>query len=414
MEHTQCLVVGGGPAGIMLALLLARGGVQVTVLEKHSDFLRHFRGDTVHASTIRLLDEMGLGNAFRRLPQTRLGALELPTSGGGAIPLGNFAALKPPYNYIAMLPQWDFLNFLVSAAQTEPSFSIRMETEVTGLIEQDGKVTGVSYRTKLGEIDTVTAGIVVACDGRGSIVRQRAKLLPDESPVPFDVWWLRLPRAESEGGELSSILPRFEGPDVLLAITREGFYQIAYFLPKGGDAALRSQGIESFRARIARLRPDFADRLQTLTFEDVHMLDVKLNLLPRWHRPGLLLIGDAAHAMSPAGGVGVNLAIQDAVAAARILRDPLHNGTLTEADLAKVQRRRMFPTRIIQAVQRTLHDVVFQAAFDGKRSGPPPFFVWLVSHVPGFKSLPARMVAFGPRPEHAPDFARRPQTEPQP
>lgn len=409
MERTTCLIAGGGPAGIMLGLLLARGGIAVTVLEKHGDFLRDFRGDTVHPSTIRIIDELGLGDGFRQLPQTRLGAFELPT-GDGNIPLGNFVGLKPPYNYIAMLPQWDFLNFLVEAGQREPSFSIRMNTEVTDLVEQDGVTTGIRYRTSKGETGEIAADLMVACDGRGSVLRRKSGLVPRHYPVPFDVWWFRLPRHAGEGGAISSVLPQFNGPDILLAITRETHYQCAYFIPKGQDAARRAEGIESFRQRIARLRPDFAERLQTLTsLDEIFTLDVKLNRLDRWHKPGLLLIGDAAHAMSPAGGVGVNLAIQDAAAAARILRDPLRDRTLTETDLARVQRRRMFPTRVIQAMQRVLHEAVFQSAFEGKRSGPPSQVIWLLRHLPFLNSLPARLVGFGPRPEHAPDFARRSQ-----
>lgn len=414
MDRLDCVIAGGGPAGIMLALLLARGGVRVTVLEKHGDFLRDFRGDTVHASTIRLLDQLGLGAAFRLLPQTRLGAFELPTAGGGRIPLGDFAGLKPPYNYVAMLPQWDFLNFLVAAARQEPNFSIRMNTEATGLVEQDGIVTGVAYRTREGETGEIAAGLVVACDGRGSTLRQAAGLVPREFPVPFDTWWFRLPRREDEGGPVSNVFPQFKGTDILLTITREGYYQMAYFLPKGSDAQLRAEGIERFRQRIAAIRPDFADRVDAIrSMDDVYTLDVKLNRLERWHRPGLLLIGDAAHAMSPAGGVGVNLAIQDAAAAARLLRDPLLRGDVTEADMAAVQRRRWMPTRVIQAVQQMLHEAVFVAAFKGVRSGPPPAVIWMLRHVPWLNTLPARMIAFGPRPEHAPDFARRPQSEPE-
>ena len=410
METTTCVIAGGGPAGIMLGLLLARGGIDVTVLEKHGDFLRDFRGDTVHASTIRLIDELGLGDAFRRLPQTRLGALDLPTA-DGAIPLGNFSGMKPPYNYIAMLPQWEFLSFLNTAAQREPSFTIRMDTEATGLIEQEGRVRGLSYRSRDGQVGQIAADLVVACDGRGSVLRAASGLVPREYPVPFDVWWFRLPRHPDEGGAVSNVLPSFRGKDILLAVTREGYYQIAYFVPKGGNEALKGEGIESFRQRIANLRPDFSDRVESLkSIDDIRVLDVRLNRLERWHKPGLLVIGDAAHAMSPAGGVGVNLAIQDAVAAARLLRDPLRNGTISEADLARVQQRRMMPTRVIQAMQRVLHEAVFQAAFDGKRSGPPRQVVWMLRNLPWLNSLPARLIAFGPRPEHAPDFARPPST----
>lgn len=415
MDTTTCLIAGGGPAGIMLGLLLSRAGVAVTVLEKHADFLRDFRGDTVHASTVRLLDELGLGNAFRQLPQSRLGAFALPVAGGGTVELGDFASLEPPYNYIAMIPQWDFLNFLVAAARTEPSFSIRMNTEVTGLIREKDRVAGVHYRTRDGEIGEIRADLTVACDGRGSTIRAAAGLVPEEFPVPFDVWWFRLPRYPDEGGPVATVSPSFVGKEIMLAITREDFYQIAYFAPKGEDARLRAEGIESFRTRIARLRPDFADRLQSLvSMDSVYVLDVRLNRLHQWHQPGLLLIGDAAHAMSPAGGVGVNLAIQDAVAAAALLAEPLKAGRLGGADLAAVRKRRWMPTLVIQTVQRFLHRAIFTAAFEGRRSGPPGAVIWLLQHVPGLDGLPARLIAFGPRPEHAPDFARRPQTEPMP
>jgi 2-polyprenyl-6-methoxyphenol hydroxylase-like FAD-dependent oxidoreductase len=413
MIRTTCLVAGGGPAGLMLGLLLARGGIGVTVLEKHADFLRDFRGDTVHPSTIRLLDELGLGHAFRKLPQTQLGALTLPATNGGRIALGNFSGLPAPYNYVAMLPQWEFLNFLAAEALTEPTFTLRVNTEVTGLAREGDRVTGVTTRTRDGVEDVVIADLVIACDGRGSTLRQAAGLVPKDFPVPFDTWWFRLPRHPGEGGPLSTVLPEFKGKDILLAITREDYYQIAFFAPKGSDKAIRAAGIEAFRARIATLRPDFAERVDALkSMDDIYVLDVKLNRLQRWHQPGLLLIGDAAHAMSPAGGVGVNLAIQDAAAAATLLRDPLRDGSLTEAHLARVQRRRWLPTVVIQWMQRILHEAVFSAAFTGKRAGPPPFVLWLVEHVPGLNTLPARLVGFGPRPEHAPVFARRPAKEP--
>lgn len=415
MERTTCLIAGGGPAGVMLGLLLARAGVKVLVLEKHADFLRDFRGDTVHASTIELLDELGLGNAFRKLDQTRLQNFQFPLPDGTTLLIGDFTLLKPPYDYVAMLPQWDFLNFLVRAAEMEPSFEIRMETAVTDLIHEGETVVGVRTRHRDGTENEVRADLVVACDGRHSTVRQKAGMVPREFPVPFDTWWFRLPRWPSEMGKVATLIPQFRGREIMLSLTRETFYQVAYFAEKGADARIRSEGIERFRQRVAAIRPDFADRVDALkTIDDLHMLDVKLNRLETWHAPGLLCIGDAAHAMSPAGGVGINLAIQDAVAAATILAKPLLAGGVDDADLAAVRKRRWFPTIVIQRAQRILHRVLFVATFEGRRSEPPAIVLFLARHVPGFAGLPARLIAFGPRPEHAPDFARRPQTDPAP
>jgi 2-polyprenyl-6-methoxyphenol hydroxylase-like FAD-dependent oxidoreductase len=409
MEHTTCLIAGGGPAGIMLGLLLARAGVTVSVLEKHGDFLRDFRGDTVHASTIELLDELGLGNGFRRLDQTRLQSFRLPLADGSTVLFGDFSTLKAPYDYVAMIPQWDFLNFLVEAANREPSFTIRMNTEVTDLLTADGAIAGVRYRERNGAEGAIAADLVVACDGRHSIVRSKAGLVPREFAVPFDTWWFRLPRHASEIGNVATLIPQFRGREIMLSLTRESFYQVAYFAEKGADARLRTEGIERFRQRIAAIRPDFADRVDALTsMDDVHVLDVRLNRLDTWHRPGLLCIGDAAHAMSPAGGVGINLAIQDAVAAATILAQPLLAMTAGPHVLASVRRRRWFPTVVLQLLQRGLHRILFVPAFSGKRSGPPAIALWAARHVPGFTALPARLIAFGPQPEHAPDFARRP------
>ncbi|XAS67436.1 FAD-dependent oxidoreductase [Micrococcaceae bacterium Sec5.7] len=414
-ESTTCVIAGGGPAGIMLGLLLARAGVEVTVLEKHADFLRDFRGDTVHASTIRLLDELGLGEGFRALPQSKLGNFRFPVGDGKTVLFGDFDTLKPPYDYVAMVPQWDLLNFLVDAAEQEPAFTLRMNTEATGLLhDDDGAVAGVSYRTReaasgqvLGEGE-LRAHLTVACDGRGSVLRDAAGMVPREFPVPFDTWWFRLSRSSAEQDQVAALIPRFNGTEVLLGLTRKDFYQIAYFAEKGKDAQLRAEGVESFRRRIAGLRPDLADRVDEIgSLDELHLLDVKLNRLRRWHKPGLLLIGDAAHAMSPAGGVGINLAIQDAVAAAARIARPLGAGGLTESVLAAVQQRRMFPTVVLQAAQRLLHATVFKPAVTGGRSGVPRLLIFVAEHLPAFRMLPARMIAFGPRPEHAPDFARR-------
>ncbi|MCG2620591.1 FAD-dependent oxidoreductase [Arthrobacter sp. I2-34] len=408
-DRTTCVVVGGGPAGMMLGLLLARAGIAVTVLEKHGDFLRDFRGDTVHPSTIRVLDELGLGEQFRGLPQSQLDSFGIPGPNGSVVRIGDFGRLPPPYNYVAMIPQWDFLNFLAEAAGREPSFSLRMNTEATGLLFDNGRVAGVSYRSTGpdGGTGELRAHLTVACDGRHSVLRSVAGLRSREYPVPFDVWWFRLPRHPEEPGPLAGIVPAFRGREALVTLFRKDFFQIAYLTDKGSDARLRAEGVESFRRRVAAVRPDFADRTDAIrSMDDVHVLDVRLDRLRRWYRDGLLCIGDAAHAMSPAGGVGINLAIQDAVAAAAILAGPLRTGPVPVRKLAKVQWRRTMPTVLIQAFQR-----LFQGAAFGSRSRGPGRMVrtvaFAVRRVPALRMLPARMIGFGPLPEHAPQFARR-------
>ncbi|SDT29696.1 2-polyprenyl-6-methoxyphenol hydroxylase [Friedmanniella luteola] len=402
------MVAGGGPAGMVLGLLLARGGVDVVVLEKHADFLRDFRGDTVHASTLRLLDELGLGERFAALPQSRLQNFELPQPDGTLLTLGDFRRLRPPYDHVAMVPQWDFLDLLADAGRQEPRFTLLMSTAATDLLREGRRVVGVRTRTADGVEDEVRADLVVACDGRGSVLRRAAGLRPREYPVPFDTWWFRLPRTEAEQREQASLVPTLVGREILLSFPRTDYFQVAYFNRKGLDAQLRAEGVERFRARVARLRPGFADRLDALTStDDLHHLDVRLDRLRRWHRPGLLLLGDAAHAMSPAGGVGINLAVQDAVAAATLLAGPLRERRLLESHLAAVQRRRWWPTAAIQLAQRGLHRLVFEPALAGRT--PLAFRVVsaVARRVPAVTVVPARLIAFGPRPEHAPAFARR-------
>jgi 2-polyprenyl-6-methoxyphenol hydroxylase-like FAD-dependent oxidoreductase len=408
MERTGCVVVGGGPAGMMLGLLLARAGVEVTVLEKHGDFLRDFRGDTVHASTIRLIDELGLGGTVRELPQSRLRNVAFPVPGVGLVTLGDFASLRPPYNYIAMMPQWDFLNFLARAAAEEPTFTLRMEYTATSLMFDGGRVSGVRYRTKTGTEGAIRADLVVATDGRHSVLRQAAGLVPKEFPVPFDTWWFKLPRYPSEQGEVAGIVPSFKGQEAMIALFRDDYYQMGYLGPKGADARIRSEGVERFRERVGALRPDLADRLDAIrSLDDLHWLDVRLNRLRRWYVDGMLCIGDAAHAMSPAGGVGINLAIQDAVAAAARLAPALLRGQVGRKELESVQRRRRMPTVVIQTVQRIMHRVVFVPLFTGRRSGAPAFLPYIARRVPAVRKVMPRLIAFGPRPEHAPGFARR-------
>ena len=393
---------------MMLGLLLARAGVHVTVLEKHGDFLRDFRGDTVHASTVRLIDELGLGDEFRKLPQSRLTTVGLPVPGAGVVTFGDFASLKPPYNYIAMMPQWDFLNFLASEAAREPTFTLLMEHEAESLTFDGGRVTGVRYRTPDGSEGTLRADLVVGADGRHSVLRRGAGLQPREYTVPFDTWWFMLPRLASEKSEVAGVVPAFRDGEAMISLSRDDYYQMGYLGPKGMDARIRAEGVERFRERVAGLRPDLADRVDSIrSVEDLHWLDVRLDRLRRWYVDGLLCIGDAAHAMSPAGGVGINLAIQDAVAAAARLAPALLRGDVTAKDLAAVQRRRMMPTVVVQTVQRLMHRAVFVPLFTGKRIGVPPFPLFVVRHIPLARRLLPRMIAFGPRPEHAPAFARR-------
>ncbi|QDG65651.1 MULTISPECIES: FAD-dependent oxidoreductase [unclassified Pseudarthrobacter] len=407
MERTVCAVVGGGPAGMMLGLLLARAGVKVTVLEKHGDFLRDFRGDTVHASTIRLIDELGLGDSFRQLPQSRLNNVAIPIPGAGLVTFGDFASLKPPYNYIAMMPQWDFLNFLATEAAREPTFTLLMQHEATSLMFDGGRVAGVRYRTHDGREGALLADLVVATDGRHSVLRRAAGLKPTNYPVPFDTWWFRLPRHASEKGAVAGIVPAFRDREAMIALFRDDYYQMGYLGPKGEDARIRAEGVERFRQRVSGLRPDLADRVDSIrSLEDLHWLDVRLDRLRRWYVDGLLCIGDAAHAMSPVGGVGINLAIQDAVAAAGRLAPALLRGHVSVQDLAGVERRRRMPTVVVQTVQRMLHRAVFVPLFAGRRTEPPRALLFVVRHAPMVRRLMPRLIAFGPRPEHAPSFAR--------
>ncbi|MFE2755081.1 FAD-dependent oxidoreductase [Actinosynnema sp. NPDC059335] len=407
MERTGVVVVGGGPAGMVAGLVLARAGVEVTVLEKHGDFLRDFRGDTVHASTLTLLDELGLGPSFAEVPHQLVDRVQVLLDSGPQ-PVADLSRLPGRHKHIAMVPQWDFLDLLADAGKREPTFELRMNTEFTGLLREGGRVTGVRYRTADGGTGELAADLVIAADGRRSLVREQAGLPVRAFGVPMDVWWFRLPRHE---GELTGATGRFGSSDGLVLINRGDYFQCAYLIRKGTDELLRSEGVVAFRRRMARLVPWLAERLETISsLDDVKLLDVKLDRLRRWHLDGLLCIGDAAHAMSPIGGVGINLAVQDAVAAAALVAGPLRRGELTTEVLAKVRRRRWLPTAVTQAVQRRVQDSFLKptlAGTSGVARGRVPLPIRLMRRFPRLQVVPAYLVAIGLRPEHAPEFARR-------
>jgi 2-polyprenyl-6-methoxyphenol hydroxylase-like FAD-dependent oxidoreductase len=397
---------------MVLGLLLARAGVEVTVLEKHPDFLRDFRGDTVHASTLTLLDELGLGERFAALPQRRLDRMAAQLD-GGTVQVADMRRLPGAHLHIALVPQWDFLDLLADAAAEEPTFTLLRNAEVTGLLRDGRRVTGVRWTDRTtGEQHDLDAALTVGCDGRHSAVRDASGLHPRSFGVPMDVWWFRLPRdpADDPAGGLG----RVSSGQFCVMIDRGDYWQCGYLIRKGSDAALRAAGIGELRRRFSALLPWVGDRVEKLTsWDDVKLLEVRLDRLRRWSGDGLLLIGDAAHAMSPVGGVGINMAVADAVATARILGPTLRrDGRVAPAALRRVQVRRWWPTALVQGLQRAAHRAVLGAALAGDPAvtNPDrlPAPMRLLGAVPALQAIPARLVALGPLPEHAPTWARRP------
>jgi 2-polyprenyl-6-methoxyphenol hydroxylase-like FAD-dependent oxidoreductase len=392
---TTCCIVGGGPAGMMLGFLLARAGVQATVIEKHGDFFRDFRGDTVHPSTLDLMHELGLLEKFLQIPHQEL------TSVGGVIgdyvfQAADFRHLPTYCKFVALMPQWDFLNFLAAEGGKFPGFRLLMQHEAVGLIRDGTRITGVEMRTPNGP-RRINARLVVGCDGRNSTIRMAAGLKVREYGVPIDVLWFRISRQSNDPDQL---LGNVNFGRVLVLINRSGYFQAGLIIRKGSFEEMKSRGLSSLRALLVKIAPYLGNRVEELQdWDQIKLLSVRIDRLDQWWLPGLLCIGDSAHAMSPAGGVGINLAIQDAVASANILAAPLKEGTVTEEHLAGVQKRREFPTRVIQTMQLNVHKL-FERVF--RTTGPmkAPWQLKVLTHIPGLRRLTARLVGIGARPEH--------------
>lgn len=395
---TRCCIAGGGPAGMMLGYLLARAGVDVVVLEKHADFFRDFRGDTVHPSTLELMHELGLLDEFLKLPHQKVEALTGQV-GADHIDFVDFRHLPTHCKYIALMPQWDFLNFLASQGRRYSTFDLQMQAEATDLIEESGRIVGVRARTPDGTL-TVRAYLVVGADGRHSTVRERAGFKSDDYGAPMDVLWFRLSRKAADS---TDTFGHIEAGKMMIMLDRGDYWQCAYVIPKDRADQIKAEGLQAFQRRVVDMSPFLADRIDELQDwdRDIKLLTVTVDRLRQWWRPGLICIGDAAHAMSPIGGVGINLAIQDAVATANILgpllRDRKPVGT---SDLRKVQRRREFAAKMTQALQVFIGENVIGRVLANQRSRVLGLLPAIIRHIPHFERIPARLVGLGFRPEH--------------
>ena len=394
--ETTCCIAGGGPAGMVLGFLLARAGVDVVVLEKHGDFLRDFRGDTIHPSTLEVLHELGLLEEFLKRPHQEARQLS-GVIGDEEIPIADFTHAPTHCKFIALMPQWDFLNFVAEHARHYPTFRLMMRAEVTDLVREDGRVVGVKAKTPDGPLE-VRADLTFGTDGRHSTVRSRAGLEVEDVGAPIDVLWMRISR---EPADPAIPLGRFDEGRVFVMIYRGDYWQCAFVIPKGGIDAVRQRGIEAFREEIVAIAPFLGNRVAELKdWDDVKLLTVVIDHLRDWSLPGLLCIGDAAHAMSPIGGVGINLAIQDAVAASNILAAPLREKRLTIDDLWRVQGRRELPTRLTQGLQVIIQDRVLGSVLGSRERIKPPWPLKLIRRFPVLRRIPARIIGIGFRPEH--------------
>ncbi len=393
---TQCCVAGGGPAGVMLGFLLARAGVRVVVLEKHADFFRDFRGDTVHPSTLELMNDLGLIDDFLKVSHQKIETLSA-LIGEDRIQLVDFRHLPTRCKYIALMPQWDFLDFLARQGRRYPTFDLHMNAEAVDLMEENGRIVGVSAATPDGAL-AIRADLVVACDGRHSILRGKAGLTGDDFGAPMDVLWFRLAREPTDDAETFG---HVEAGRFLIMIDRGDYWQCAFVIAKGRWEAMQAEGLPAFRARLLEMSPFLGRRVEALTqWSDVKLLSVQVDRLRRWWRPGFLAIGDAAHAMSPIGGVGVNLAVQDAVAAANRLAGPLRAGLVADEDLQAIQARREWAVKLTQTAQLIIQNRLVGPVLASEQRPKAPALLKLFNVFPVLRRIPARLVGLGARPEH--------------